>query len=355
MGFRIVQAGALTTVQDLGRRGYLNMGVSRSGAMDTEAVKLANALVGNAPKGAVLEITFSGPSLELSGPGLFAVVGWSHAFEPDPLSQFPVLLNGCKVNMGEALAYRDGDLLSIGTARRGMRCWVAFSGGIEVPEVLGSQSTHIKSQLGGYQGRALKSGDILGTGPQSQWREFIGNALNPMPCPDAIEHFIRIPMILTQHAGRFESENLDAFFSTPYELTPQSDRMGFRLKGRPLIFKAGEKADILSEANTLGAVQIPGDGQPLILMQDAGTTGGYAKVGTIPQVFFKDLCQIRPGEKILFYQIPLKDAQTALQRALIALDKTTEGLYAYRVPPGKALVVNINSYHYQVFVEENTD
>lgn len=357
MGFVVIKPGAQTCLQDLGRIGHRRLGVGPSGVMDPLAATLANGLVGNDAHQAVLEVVLAGPEIEARSLSLVAIVGASLDYEAPQSSQFPVYINGIPVAMGEAHALNPGDRISVGPARHGARCWIAFSGESQDPKVLGSRSTHIKTQLGGHQGRALKAGDLLPwTQPKSPL-QYLANRLGDnsdlaSTSNGSAQTALQLPLLPGPQADRLAPEALEGLYRQSYQLSQQCDRMGYRLEGPGLQYREGFKPDLLSEPNAIGAVQLPGDGQPLILMQDAGTTGGYGKVGMVPTAFLRQLAQLMPGAALSFQKMTIEEAQKILLKQHQALMAAYDRLLAYRAPEGRALTLNVAGRRYQVFVFE---
>lgn len=363
MGFTVIRPGALSTIQDQGRKGYLKLGVSHCGAMDIEAMKIANALVGNNLDAPVLEVTLFGPEIQVDAVATVALVGWQLGWESATTAQFPATINDVPINFGETYSLMPKDRLSIGASRYGARCWVAFSGGIQVSKVLGSSATHVKTAMGGNRGRGLKAGDQLLLGDKGNWANFVGNRIrkSPLSHSESGDLFFRdlpsqepfsVPLILGPHADRFTQESLKALVHSIYTLSPQCDRMGYRLQGETLNYREGEKPDILSEPNAVGGVQVPGDGQPLILLHDAGTTGGYAKIATIPTAYLRNLAQLKPGDQLSFVGIQVKEAQKNYFRLSGEVRQSIRQLQGYHAPAGTLMRVKLDSNYYQVFVDE---
>ena len=302
-------AGLLTTVQDRGRYGYQRYGMPVSGAMDVFSLEIANLLVGNDPGDACLEATISGPELEFTGATWIAITG----ADMDPY------LNGQGIPMNTAVDVRPGDRLGFRGLRSGCRTYIAFAGGIAVPPVMGSRSTYLRAGIGGFQGRALMPGDELPLGgfePLSPPGKFSTGSARRKPLlkklpegmipEDKHEQIIRI--ISGPEAHYFEVAGLRSFLSTEYTITAQSDRMGYRLSGEPIRHKEG-MTNIISAGISLGTVQIPGDGQPIILMADRQTSGGYARIASVITDDLPLLAQMRPGDKIRFKETTIEIAQ----------------------------------------------
>ena len=301
---RVVEPGPLTTVQDLGRRGYLRYGIPESGPIDRAAFVLANRLVGNPDAAAGLECTLAGPRLEIQAPGALAATG----------AEMPLSVNDRQAPRWRTVAVRAGDIVSLGLARRGIRGYLAFAGGLDLPLVLGSRATYLRGQLGGYNGRALRRGDALrlGAGRPAPARVVRAGSI---PRYDG-EAAIRV--VLGPQADRFTPAGIATFLEGAYEMLPQSDRMGARLLGPRIAHARGH--DIVSDGIPLGGVQVVGDGQPIVLLADRQSTGGYTKIATVCSVDVGRVGQLRPGARLRFQEITVEAAHALLREARAALD-----------------------------------
>jgi biotin-dependent carboxylase-like uncharacterized protein len=304
MSLLVHDAGPLTTVQDLGRMGQLRVGLPRSGPMDRDAFLLANRLVGNEDNAAALECTLMGPRLEFADARWVAVTG----------ADVPVLLDGAEMPRWESFRVPAGGMLRIGGARAGVRAYVAVAGGIETPLVLGSRATYVRGALGGVQGRALRKGDTLP----------LGVATHPGPArrvrPEMLPTFgdePTIDTILGPQDDRFTAAGIAALFSGPYEMLPQSDRMGARFKGPRIEHSRGH--DIISDGIALGAIQVIGEGQPIVLLVDRQTAGGYTKIGTVCSYEIGRVGQLKPGQRLQFRRVSVTAAHATLAQRRAAL------------------------------------
>ncbi len=313
MGFEVIRPGLLTTVQDEGRIGYRRYGVPVGGVMDAFASRAANMLVGNARHSAVLEITMSGPELHMLKDQLISICG----------ADLSVTVNQQPVPMWRPVLLRAGSVLRFGTSRHGLRAYLALAGGIDVPQVMGSRSTDLKTGLGGYLGRALRTSDVLGTGvitgEVQQWIQRMTMQLGPNECVAAPAWLISErerpdyygkPVIRVMHGqdiSCFRSESVEQFYTGSYVVSPQSDRMGYRLQGPRLELE--KPMNRLSEAVTYGTVQVPPDGQPIVLVADHQTIGGYPVIAQAAAVDLPILAQVRPGARISFEQITNEEAR----------------------------------------------
>jgi antagonist of KipI len=299
---KVIKPGLLTTVQDLGRSAYRVYGVSKSGAMDTLSFRLANLLVGNKEGDAALEVTLIGPKLKFEADGIIAITG----------GNLSPKLNGEAMTMWKAVSVCKNDVLCFGENRAGCRAYISFAGGIQVPKVMGSRSTFLRGNYGGLEGRALKAGDRFPIGqPQINVKTLVGRRLKVEDTPDFKANG-PIRFILGPHDYAFTAESRQKFIATPYQLSNDSDRMGFRLAGETLEHVHG--ADIISDFITAGTIQVPGSGLPIIHMADCGTSGGYTKMGVIIGVDLPKVAQKKPGDEILFKVVDIKHAQEKLRK-----------------------------------------
>jgi len=301
---RILDAGPQTTVQDLGRTGQMRYGIPPSGPVDRFAFVLANRLVGNADGAAALECTLIGPRFEVTAAGAIAVTG----------ADMPVTVNGQRAAGWTTVALKPGDVVKLGPARTGVRSYVGVAGGLDVPLVLGSRSTYLRGRVGGVEGRALRKGDELRVFPSGPGK---ARRVEQRSIPDYTgEPTIRA--VLGPQADRFTAEGLQALFGGRYEVLPQSDRMGSRLRGPRIAHARGH--DIVSDGIALGSIQVPGDGQPIVLLVDRQSTGGYTKVATICSSDIWRVGQARPGQSLRFHPIDVDEAHRLLREADRALD-----------------------------------
>jgi antagonist of KipI len=305
---RVLEPGAMTTVQDLGRPGHLRYGIPPSGPIDPVAFVVANRLVGNADGAAGLECTVLGPRFEAQAACAIAVTG----------AAMPLTVSGAEAPAWTTLTLKPGDVVKLGAARAGVRAYVAFSGGLDVPSVLGSRATYVRGRLGGLDGRALRKDDRLALFSASlpairRARERVIPAFDGEP---------EIRVMLGPQADRFTDEGLRTLLGSAYEMLPQSDRMGARLRGPRIAHRAGH--DILSDGIALGSIQVPGDGQPIALLVDRQSTGGYTKVATVCSFDIGRLGQVKPGHRVRFRSLTLSEAQRTLGEWRAALADVLE-------------------------------
>jgi antagonist of KipI len=310
-GFFVADPGLLTTVQDSGRFGYQRVGIPPSGPMDRLAFAVANRLVGNPDGAAALEMTIKGPRLEARGDALVAVTGADMGFA----------VNGRAAPAWTAVRVRAGDVLGFQMARAGCRAYLAVAGGLDVPRVLGSRATYVRGRLGGLGGRALQKGDALpvGRAPVPGARE--GRTV-PATRRPAYPAEVECRVILGPQADRFTAEGIAAFLTGPYEVTPQADRMGYRLRGPVITHARGH--DIVSDGIPLGGIQVPGEGQPIVLLVDRQTAGGYTKIATVISVDIGRIGQTRPGQRVRFRRVELAEAHAALAAEAVWLARAVE-------------------------------
>jgi KipI family sensor histidine kinase inhibitor len=299
-------AGLLTLVQDSGRVGYGHLGVPRSGPMDWVALRVANLLVGNAPGAAGLEINLVGPALRFHRDTVLAVTG----------ADLGPTLDGEPLVPWTACYVRAGQVLRFSPRRAGLRAYLALAGGIAVPPVLGSRATYVRAGFGGLAGRALQAGDRLALEPPpADPRRQLGCYLPPEHRPPyAAAAEVRV--LLGPHADRFPGEAVDTFFGATYTVSPASDRMGYRLAGPRLARR--EPADLVSGGMPLGGVQVPGDGQPIVLLSDHQPTGGYPLIATVIQADLPLVAQLAPGDSVRFRAVSLVEARAAYRERLEA-------------------------------------
>ena len=307
---KVVDPGLLTTIQDAGRPGYRAFGMPVSGALDPGSMRLANWLVGNPADEAVLELTFKGPELEFLADKVIALAG----------ADMRPVAGGKARATGVPIQVHRGDRLSFAGLIDGARTYLAIAGGFDVPVVMGSRSTYLRGKLGGYRGRALQAGDEICTGHGNPPIEPVETdnypSLHEIPKEThsyaSLKRFLQMPSIIQSasiryipgpESDRFTMEGLRTFLGSEFAVSPNSDRMGIRLDGPSVEHQSG--ADILSSGVIPGTIQVPGDGKPIILMNDCQTTGGYARIGCVIRQDLQVLAQLRPGQKIRFVQVSI--------------------------------------------------
>jgi KipI family sensor histidine kinase inhibitor len=289
------EGGLLTTVQDLGRAGYRQFGLPRAGAMDPLALEVTNLLIGNPPGAAGLEFTFPGPRLRAARPLIVAIGG----------ADFSPSIHGRPAPIWSSLRLDAGDVLTFGAPRAGRWAYLALPGGIDVPEIMGSRATYLGATLGGYAGRRLERGDRLGCVritaasvlrlPERHWPRVAGGAA--------------VRIVLGPHQEYFTEEAVAALLGAVFSVGVESNRVGYRLEGPRLSQRF--PSELLSDGLLPGAVQVPSGGQPIVIMQDGPTTGGYPKIGGIAQPDLRLIAQARRGEAIRFRAVTWDAAHMA--------------------------------------------
>ena len=295
----ILRSGMFTTVQDLGRWGFQSRGVPVSGALDWYSHRLANRLLGNDRHMATLEVTLMGPHVRFDAAAAFAVTG----------AEFRLTLDDVPVEMHRAIEATAGSVLKFGERLRGARAYVAVAGGVNVPQVLGSRSTHVLTSMGGHEGRALKAGDALTIGVRGK-----GQGVS-RPSPLALYPFRR-EAAARCHSPMRACSRTSA--SQRFRVSPRSDRMGYRLDGATIAH--APSGELISTAVPTGAIQVPPTGEPILLMNDHATTGGYAIAGTVITADLPLAGQLAPGDWIEFEACSIEAANAELRRREIALD-----------------------------------
>ena len=318
---RVIRAGLLTTIQDLGRPGFRQFGVPTGGAMDRFSHELANRLVGNLPTAATLEMTLSGDELEFLGPTLIAITGGEFSPITTNMEQLSIPQNKpVHVSAGTRIRFQ--------TAQRGCRCYLAVAGGFSVPEIMGSRSTLLSAQLGGLQGRAMKSGDELPVGDLKSAgpglvavKEHVANSfpawfVRPLALPAG--DMVTLRVLPGEHSSMMSAESQLRFRDESFLITSQSDRMGYRLAATPLILE--NTSDMLSEGTAMGTVQLPPDGRPILLMADSAPTGGYRRIAHVISADLPLAAQVRPGQFLRFLETTMEEARSLFQKQRANLD-----------------------------------
>lgn len=306
----VLRPGLLTTVQDLGRPGSAHLGVARGGAADPVSLRAANLLVGNPEGAAALEITLSGCTLRLLRDAVVAVAG----------ADVPLRVRGLPAPAWQPVAVRAGGVIEVGAAMEGARTYLSVRGGLAVPPVMGSASTHLAGGFGGVEGRPLRAGDVLRAGPVTGPTSRRSVAIEP-----ALRAFLtRADTLLVlpgPHAGALGERALGVLTGAAFSVSARSDRTGVRLTGDPVGTAAGT---LLTEGVPTGAVQVPPDGQPIVMLADHPTTGGYPQLATVIAADLHRLGQLRPGRSVRFEVV---DESTAAA-ALAELARVVAGLAA---------------------------
>jgi antagonist of KipI len=287
---RVIEKGLITTFQDLGRYGYQQFGVVVSGAMDSLALQLGNIVVGNKRGEAGMEITMIGPELVALTDMTIAITG----------GDLSPKINGKSAPLWKSIVIQEGDTITFGRPIQGIRAYLTVSGGFQAPLIMGSKSTYIKAGIG----KPIEDGDILYSESDRIVKE---NRAIKESMIIKYEREITARVIEGPHHTHFTDEGIQSFYSSTYTVK-QGDRMGFRLEGPGKISHV-KGADITSDAIPFGGIQVPARGQPIILMADRQTTGGYTRIGTVISEDLPKIAQLPPGGKIRFEKISIEEAQ----------------------------------------------
>jgi KipI family sensor histidine kinase inhibitor len=291
--FEVLAPGLMTTVQDLGRPGWRRYGVPASGALDRGAHVAANLAVGNAPGAATLELSFPGPRLRAAAPAEIAVTG----------ADFTPRHNGAPIDPGRPLWVQPGDVVEFAEPRGGQWAYLSVAGGFDVPEVLGSRSTYVRGGLGGVEGRPLRAGDVLGRGEGGPGLRRRQRAASLARQHDAIR------VVLGPQIDAFSADAQTGWLAGAFEVTAQRDRSGMRLRGPGLRHKSS--AEILSDGLLPGAVQVPAEGHPIVILADGPTTGGYCKIASVISADLDRVAQAPPGSALRFEAVAVAEAHVA--------------------------------------------
>jgi biotin-dependent carboxylase-like uncharacterized protein len=309
MAIKVLKPGLATTVQDLGRPGYYHIGIPLSGGMDRHALAAANLLVGNEEGAAVLEAVFMGPELEFTDDALVAVTG----------AELPPKLDGAPRETWSSFKVKRGQKLSFDFLKQGARAYIAVSGGIDVPVVLGSRSTYALGALGGFRGRKLEAGDALPVGASSaSVKEGRTIARDLRGLPAGIPTELRAMPGLYWH--RITEQAGNGFFSDTWKVAPEADRIGYRFKGgKPLEFvpreppfgAGSDPSNITDACYPYGSIQVPGGTEPIVLHRDAVSGGGYFMVGTVIAADMDLIGQLQPNTPVRFVTVGMDEALAA--------------------------------------------
>jgi biotin-dependent carboxylase-like uncharacterized protein len=308
MAIRVKSPGLLTTVQDTGRFGEYDIGMPPSGAMDVFSYQVGNYLVGNEDGAAGLEITYFGPELEFTEDAVVAVTG----------AEMPPKINGEEAPTWETLQVREGDVLSFDYLKNGARSYLAVAGGVDVPVFMHSRSTYTLIGLGGHEGRALKEGDELSLGEARNGEAQVGKRVEEDHIPRYTKE-TELRVIIGLASYRLTEESMREFLNVEWTVTPDADRVGYRYRGGELGFVEREQpagagsdpANVVDFGYPIGSIQVPGGVEPIVLMNDAVTGGGYATIGTVISADRDRLAQSKTNDKTRFRSIELEEALAA--------------------------------------------
>ncbi len=323
MAIRVKSPGLLTTVQDTGRFGEYAIGMPPSGAMDVFSYQVGNYLVGNEDGSAGLEITYFGPELEFTGDAVVAVTG----------AEMPPKINGEEAPTWETLQVREGDVLSFDYLKNGARSYLAVAGGIDVPVFMHSRSTYTLIGLGGHEGRALQEGDELQLGEAQIGEARIGKKVDADNIPSYTKE-TELRVIIGLASYRLTEESMKEFLNVEWTVTPDADRVGYRYRGGELGFVEREQpagagsdpANVVDFGYPIGSIQVPGGVEPIVLMNDAVTGGGYATIGTVVSADRDRLAQSKTNDKTRFRSIELEEALKAREDRRRKLEEIKDAL-----------------------------
>src|SRR5437899_473826 len=318
----VTRAGFLTSVQELGRTGFRQFGISTSGALDPFALRVANLLVGNDEGAAGLEITLGGLHLRFDDERMIAWCG----------GEFDVQIGSRALPAGHVAHLKAGDELKFGRAQIGCRCWVAISGGIDVPVVLGSRSTDLRANFGGFEGRALRDGDQLSLAEfrrsEAAATQDISSWAGPHDWVSPASREPKLRFVRGADWNRFNASTLQRLTSEVFTVSADSDRMGARFDGPEL--KREDETDLVSEAVAPGTIQVPPSGKPILLLGDCQTIGGYPKIAHVITVDLGIAAQLRAGDAVRFFEVSLQDAHRLLLERERDLERFRIGLSLQR-------------------------
>jgi antagonist of KipI len=299
--FEVLEPGILTTVQDLGRYGFSQFGVPPSGALDTFSLRVGNLLVGNREEEACLEVTLMGLKIKVLKEVVIAITGGdlSPTLNEEPLEMWRIHL------------LVEGDVITFKKVQAGCRAYLAVSGGFVVPKIMGSSSTYLSGNFGGLEGRKLRRGDILYTLDISPCLNKLGLRF-PSDWIPSPEKEVLLRVIPGPQDHHFTEKGSQTFCSSSYQVTPQCDRMGVRLEGPKIERRSDVEESIISEGLISGAIQVPGDGKPIIILTEL-VTGGYTKIATIISTDLSKVAQLKPGDQVRFKPISIEEAHDLLK------------------------------------------
>jgi len=326
----IIKPGLLSSIQDLGRYGYQKYGVITSGAMDPFAHRLANLLVGNKENKPTIEITLLGPVIQFEQDSLISICG----------GDFSPTINGKLLRAWRTVLVKKGSQLKFGKARTGCRAYLSVAGGFSIPTIMESQSTYLRAKIGGFHGRSLQKGDqIMFDSPSRLSLKMIHqlsknltdqpfDEMNWTITSDLIPNLKINPTIRVMKGLQyklFTNKSQEAFFTKPFTVTTQSDRMGYRLQGPHLELEQAN--EMISEAVSFGTIQVPAEGNPIVLLADRQTTGGYPKIGQVATVDLSSIAQAKPGDRIHFSKITHEEAQLLFLELETKINQLKHGIY----------------------------
>lgn len=336
MGFTVLNKGLLSLVQGGPRIGFQQFGVPVSGGMDDYSLRIANMLVGNDEYEACIEALIIGPSILFDDKTTIAITGGNSG----------PMLNGIEIDMHRSYIVNRGDTLTFSGMKTGCRAYIAFGGGIDVPVVMGSKSTYTKAKLGGYEGRELKDGDYINLGKC----DANANYILPKEYVQNFESNIVLRAIRGPQDDMFDEDNISKLFDSKYTITNECDRMGYRLEGEKINHISG--ADIVSDGIAFGAIQVPGHGNPIVMMVDRQTVGGYTKIANVISVDLYKLAQAKPGNSISFKEVNIYEAHKELKKYENNMNEIKNSIKRFEIVNQRRYSISINGILYNTIVEE---
>lgn len=310
MSIKIIKPGVFSTIQDLGRTQFLDQAVPVSGALDRLATRIANELLGNHPNDAVVELAYGGMEFIAESDILISIVGKGDSFK----------INGVNTPLNRSVYIPKGSLIFLGHQKSGSHIYIAIAGGWDIPEVLGSKSTFLTGAFGGFKGRRLEKDDVLSANNKlSKITQLIlnrlkGEKVNYPKWSIPVAQFLpeknhKIRVILGREWDWFMKNSQEDFLCKPYQLSADSNRMGYRLIGAELTRKANFQQELLSTAVVPGIIQVTGNGALILLMADCQTTGGYPRLAKVIEIDLPICAQLKPSDQLFFEAISLKEAE----------------------------------------------
>jgi len=338
---KVIKPGMYTTVQDLGRIGYQEYGMPVSGSMDHFAHRLANLLVGNAQDEAVLEMTIMGGTYQFKEDAFIAITG---------ADMNPKLNGKRQIGMWRAVSLKKGDQISFGAVKAGCRSYLAVAGGFDLPLVMGSKSTYVRGRLGGLNGRQLMKDDELSLNQRKRSEEELKGRFVQARSIPVYERSVELRVVLGPQEDFFTKKGIADFFSSAYQVSKEFDRMGYRLEGKKVEHESS--ADIISDGIVRGAVQVPGHGNPIIMLADCQTTGGYTKIAHVITTDLWKIAQLKSGDKIRFKAVDVGEAHEILKMQEQSINEIIDGFNCKRLKEDKDLRLCINNKAFEVKVNE---
>ncbi|WP_145353157.1 biotin-dependent carboxyltransferase family protein [Staphylococcus cohnii] len=310
MSIKIINPGLFSTIQDLGRIGYQDQGFSTAGVLDQYAYRTGLALIGN--EGPAIECTIIGPTIEFLEDNTFVLIG----------AEFNATINDISIDEATVIAVKKGDVLKVGQVINGARGYLLFGKPLKIQKVAKSYATHTRSQIGGFKGRPLKSGDVIECENNHSYTRHLGLSLL-IDVTEVKENTIQI--IEGPQIENFSQEAQQKLVANEFKISEKSDRMGYRLQGETI--SPTTSADIISEPVALGSIQVPNDGNPIILLNDKQTVGGYTKIATVCASDLHKLAQMQPNDTIRFEWTTIDEAVKKLEQQEEAFKNTIKSIY----------------------------